>query len=320
MSGAHWKDQILPFLPAPLPALILGLGEETLERVEEIRLRAGKPLVVHAGWATRIFDGKSMPVHHVSREEINGVLLLATEHSLYARDEELRRGYLSLPGGHRAGFAGRTVLSGDTVKLLRDICSINIRVARQVRGAARGLLAQLYHQVEKRARHTLVVSPPRAGKTTLLRDLARLFADGDPGSGRPAFRVGIVDERSEIAGCFAGEPQLDVGLHSDVLDGCPKAEGMMMLVRSMSPQVVVTDELGRQEDVRAVEEVINSGAALLASAHGGTVADLFRRPSLAGMLERRLFERIVLLSCHRGPGTVAAVLTAAETQLSGRKE
>lgn len=320
MSSAHWESQVYPFLPEPLPALIQALGAETLERAEEIRLRAGKPLAVHAGRAVSVFDGKNLPVHHVSREEIDGLLLLATEHSLYARDEELRRGYLALPGGHRAGFAGRTVLSGGTVKLLRDICSVNIRIARQVKGAARGLLAQLYHPVEKRVRHTLVVSPPQAGKTTLLRDLARLFADGDPGSWRPAFKVGIVDERSEIAGCFAGQPQLDVGLHSDVLDGCPKAEGMMMLVRSMSPQVVVTDELGRQEDVRAVEEVINSGAALLASAHGGTVGDLFRRPSLAGLLERKVFERIVLLSCGNGPGTVVAVLTAAEALLAGRKE
>ncbi len=320
MSRLQWESQILPFLPAPLPALILGLDAEALERAEEIRLRAGKPLVLQAGRTVRVFDGKGIPAHPVSREEINGVLMLATEHSLYARDEELRRGYLSLPGGHRAGFAGRTVLAGGSVKLLRDICSINIRIARQVKGAARGLLAQLYHPVEKRVRHTLVVSPPQAGKTTLLRDLARVFANGDPGNGRPAFRVGIVDERSEIAGCFAGEPQLDVGMHSDVLDGCPKAEGMMMLVRSMSPQIVVTDELGGQEDVRAVEEVINSGATLLASAHGGSAAELFRRPSLAGMLERKVFERIILLNCSNGPGTVAAVLTAAEAILSGRKE
>jgi len=313
-------SQILPFLPAPLPALVLGLDEATLERVEEIRLRAGKPLIVHSGRMLHVFDGKRDAAHVVTRDEINGVLMLATEHSLYARDEELRRGYLSLPGGHRAGFTGRTVLAGGTVKLLRDICSVNIRIAREVKGAGRGLLAHLYNQVEKRVRHTLIVSAPQAGKTTLLRDLARMFADGDQRSGRPAFKVGIVDERSEIAGCFAGNPQLDVGLHSDVLDGCPKSEGMMMLVRSMSPQLVVTDELGRQEDVRAVEEVVNSGAVLLASAHSGSVADLFRRPSLSCLLERRLFERIVLLSCKSGPGTVEKVLTAAEVLLAGRKD
>ncbi|MBT9172790.1 MAG: hypothetical protein DDT21_01176 [Syntrophomonadaceae bacterium] len=318
--GRHTlENQVLPFLPVPLPALVLSLDAETLEKVEEIRLRAGKPLVLHAGRTTRVFDGKSMPAYLVSREEISSILMSATEYSLYARDEELRRGYLSLPGGHRAGFAGRTVLAGGTVKLLRDICSVNIRIARQVKGAAQALLAQLYHPVEKRVRHTLVVSAPQAGKTTLLRDLARLFADGDPGSGRPAFKVGIVDERSEIAGCFAGEPQLDVGLHSDVLDGCPKSEGMMMLVRSMSPQIVVTDELGRQEEVRAVEEVINSGATLLASAHGGTVTDLFRRPSLAELLERKVFERVVLLNRNNGPGTVETVLTATEVLLAGRK-
>jgi stage III sporulation protein AA len=116
-----------------------------------------------------------------------------------------------------------------------------------------------------------------------------------------------VDERSEIAGCYRGEPQLDVGMRSDVLDGCPKALGMMMLVRSMSPQLVVTDELGRAEDARAVEEVINTGASLLATAHGQNVRELIRRPSLAYLLGNNFFERLIVLSRRQGPGTVEKV-------------
>ena len=276
-------------------------------------MRTGRPLLVHSGLG-EYFLGSAGVVDaagacQVQHADIQEILLLITEYSLYARDEELRRGYLALPGGHRAGFTGRTVLENNSVRLLRDISGINIRICREVKGAGEKLLAHLYCGSEKRVHHTLLVSAPQAGKTTLLRDLARLLSNGDPVTGRPGLKVGIVDERSEIAGCYLGQPQLDIGQRSDVLDGCPKAEGMMMLVRSMSPQVVVTDELGRAEDMRAVEEVVNTGASILASAHGKSVTDLLKRPSLAWLIENRLFERVVLLSRARGPGTVEEVLS-----------
>jgi stage III sporulation protein AA len=243
-----------------------------------------------------------------------------SEYSLYARDEELRRGYLALPGGHRAGFAGRVVVEDGRVKLLRDISGITIRIARDVLGAGEPLLSHLYCQRGKRVRHTLLVSAPQAGKTTMLRDLARLFSDGDEGVGRPGFKVGIVDERSELAGCYLGEPQLDVGKRTDVLDGCPKAEGMMMLVRSMSPQIVVTDELGRPEDAHAVEEAVNTGATVLATAHGQSVEELMKRPSLAYLLAHGLFERVVVLSRRKGPGTIEGIFDGDEIKRRMRLE
>ncbi|EEG78337.1 stage III sporulation protein AA [Dethiobacter alkaliphilus AHT 1] len=302
LAKVHWKEHILPIMPPQLKDLLAGLSGAAEAKLEEIRLRAGRPLLVRTGSGeTQV--GRDM----VTAADLQSVLLLITEYSLYARDEELKRGYLALPGGHRAGFVGRTVLEGGEVKLLRDISGINIRIARQVLGAGKQLLPSLYCQKTRRVRHTLIISAPQAGKTTVLRDLARLFGNGDAASGRPAFNVGIVDERSEIAGCYQGVPQLDVGLRSDVLDGCPKAEGMMMLVRSMSPQIVVTDELGRPEDARAVEEAVNTGASILATAHGQSMTELFRRPSLAYLLEQKMFERIVVLSRRKGPGTIEGV-------------
>jgi len=292
-----WRRDIFPYLAAELREALRLVTEA--EQVEEIRLRAGRAPLVQTGRGEIILPGKTSPA------ELHQALLLMTEYSLYARDEELKRGYLSLPGGHRAGFTGRTVLEGGAVKLLRDISGINIRVAREVKGAAEKLLYQVFCSKKRTVLQTLLVSPPQAGKTTVLRDLARLLAEN-------GFKVGIVDERSELAGCHAGVPQLDVGPRTDVLDGCPKAEGMMMLVRSMSPQVVVTDELGRPEDVAAVEEVINSGAAVLASVHGGSVEEAARRPALAKLLSGGLFERVVLLGRSRGPGTVEAVMTGEE--------
>ena len=307
----NWKKNILALLSPPLREIIGALESGVAGSLEEIRLRAGKPLMAQTGQG-EVFLGRRGPVDErgayvVSGADLHAVLLLITEYSLYARDEELKRGYLALPGGHRAGFAGRAVLEENRVKLLRDISGINLRIAREIKGVAKGLLGQLYCANSGRLRHTLIVSAPQAGKTTMLRDLARLISDGDGVTGRRGFKVGIVDERSEIAGCYLGEPQLDVGLRSDVLDGCPKAEGMMMLVRSMSPEVVVTDEIGRPEDARAVEEAVNTGAVVLATAHGQNAIELLKRPSLAYLLENRLFERLVVLSRRRGPGTVEGV-------------
>ncbi|NLZ92599.1 MAG: stage III sporulation protein AA [Firmicutes bacterium] len=314
-----WKKQIIPILPLHLQPLFASLTGHLEQSLEEIRLRSGQPLLLHTERG-EIMLGQDGPVtaqhnaYFTTADDLQNILLQMTEYSLYARDEELKRGYLALPGGHRAGFAGRVVMEGSQVKLLRDISSINIRIARQVKGAGLPLLPHVYCEKLKRVRHTLLVSAPQAGKTTMLRDLARILSDGDPAKKRPGFKVGIVDERSEIAGCFHGKPQLDVGCRSDVLDGCPKGEGLMMLVRSMSPQVVVTDELGRIEDVRAVEEAVNTGASVLATAHGQNLKELIRRPSLAYLLENGIFERIIILSRRQGPGTIEGIYSGNSIQ------
>lgn len=319
MAEMQWKKQIVPILPPCLRDVFTILAESVAQGLEEIRLRAGQPLLLQTGQG-EIFMGLGGPVssfraaYRVTPEDLQSILLQMTEYSLYARDEELKRGYLALPGGHRAGFAGRVVMDGKEIKLLRDISAVNIRIARQIKGAGMPLLPHVYCEKNKRVRHTLLVSAPQAGKTTMLRDLARLLSDGAPERRRPGFKVGIVDERSELAGCFRGEPQLDVGIRSDVLDGCPKAEGLMMLVRSMSPEIVVTDELGRAEDARAVEEAVNTGASVLATAHGQNARELIRRPSLAYLLENSLFERVVVLSRRLGPGTIEGIYTGHSLQ------
>lgn len=139
--------------------------------------------------------------------------------------------------------------------------------------------------------HTLIISPPMCGKTTLLRDLIRQVSDGN--TYLPGMSVGVVDERSEIAGSYQGIPQNDLGIRTDILDCCPKAEGMMMLIRSMSPEVVAVDELGDYEDIHAIESVIHCGCKLFATVHGSSIEDIKRKPLMQRLVQERYLRGIL---------------------------
>jgi stage III sporulation protein AA len=231
------------------------------------------------------------------------MLNLISNHSLYTLDEELRRGFVTVEGGHRIGLTGKVVVEQGKVKHLRDVTGFNVRIARQIKGAGEPLIPFVFGQ--NRVENVLIISPPQCGKTTLIRDLARLASVG--GKRYPSFKVGIVDERSEIAGSVGGVPQHDVGPRTDVLDACPKAEGMMMMIRSMSPDILVVDEIGRKEDSDSVHEAIYAGIHLFATVHGQSVEEIGRRPMLSELLKEEVFTRIILLSRQKGPGTIEAI-------------
>ena len=300
------KD-ILPLLPLKLRKIITSEPFSIQKEVEEIRLVVGRP--IYLSW-----QGKEMipgscsngEVYRVDREDIRKILQVVSKFSLYAFEEEIRQGYITVPGGHRLGLAGKTVVDKDRVRYLRSISSLNIRIARQVLGSALVLLPYLVDPETQKIFHTLIISPPKSGKTTLLRDLARLISEGN--SLVLPRRVGIIDERSELAGSFQGVPQLDVGPRTDVLDACPKAVGMMMFIRSMSPAVLITDEIGREEDVSALREVLNAGIVVITSAHASNYTELGKRPIMVRILEEKIFERIVVLGNSCGVGTVESLL------------
>jgi len=292
-------------LPDRLSRIVSLLDRSTLDMLEELRIRENRPLEV-------IFGGKysflsaaggltlsAEQAYKPDRDDCLKLLDLITNHSLYSFEEELRRGYITVRGGHRVGIAGRAVLDRGQVKLLRDISGFNIRLAREVRGAAEGIIRTLIDPAEGMIHHTLVVSPPQCGKTTLIRDIARILSEGAWGAGRQPGRgvkVGIVDERSEIAASVAGVPTFDVGSRTDVLDACPKAEGMMMMIRSLSPQVIIVDEIGRKQDAEAIQEAMHAGIRVVATAHGRDIADVQRRPDLAPLFAASVFSRYVVLS------------------------
>jgi stage III sporulation protein AA len=296
-------DEVLPHLPPALRASIVGLPKEQLDRVHEIRLRTWRPVTLMAG-DDEIYPN---PPYVFTDDDALMTLQLIACGSLYAFEDDLRQGYITIRGGHRVGLVGRVVLLKGRVATLKDISGFCIRIAHEVLGAADNVMKHLV-KPPRRLYHTLIISPPRCGKTTLLRDIARQASEGVPSLNFPGVRVGVADERSEIAACYIGIPQTTCGTRTDVLDACPKAEGMIMLIRSMSPDVVMTDEIGREDDALAIREVMCAGVSLVATAHGGSLEEVARRPALKCLFEGDMFERAVILSQAHGPGTIEAIL------------
>ena len=295
------------------------LGQALFDRnkIYEIRLRVNAPLIV-------IYQGKEYfltlegeltreeaKAYHVQTEDLKEMLEYISGYSLYAFEEEIRQGFLTIVGGHRVGIAGKTILDGNKIKSLKYISYINLRLSHQIKGCASPILPYIIKN--RQICHTLIISPPRCGKTTLLRDLIRQVSNGN--RYMPGVSVGVVDERSEIAGSYQGIPQNDLGIRTDVLDCCPKAEGMMMLIRSMSPEVVAVDELGDYEDIHAIESVVHCGCKLFATVHGSSIEDMKRKPLLQRLMQEKIFERYIVLYKKDCAGQIKAIYDERGTGL-----
>ncbi|WP_433743085.1 stage III sporulation protein AA [Falsibacillus pallidus] len=301
---------IIAFLPKTIAAQITDLPSRIKDEMEEIRIRINRPLEVSV-------RGNPHYLPYIARsEDAEQFLNNLSNHSFYTLEEELKRGYITIEGGHRIGLAGKVILERGEVKGIRQIASFNIRIARQKIGLANHLIDELY---DHKWRHTMIIGPPQSGKTTLLRDLARIISTGVPEKGIPALKVGIVDERSEIAGSVHGVPQLQFGPRVDVLDACPKAEGMMMLIRSMSPDVLIVDEIGREEDSAAIQEAIHAGITLVMTTHGHSFDEIKKRPILQPIIHAQIFDTYIELHRKEVPGSVSRILDAAGIQRKKRK-
>jgi len=315
------KEEILRICSIGLRG-ILSKMESDFEDLQEIRLRAGQPLLIRTEEGRFYISEKGERSrrpemgYRVPAKEIKEMLEYVGNYSLYAYEEELRQGYLTVQGGHRVGVAGKVVLEHGRIKTIRHISFLHIRVAHEKKGCADQVLPWLYDQKYSRWYHSLIVSPPGCGKTTLLRDLIRQISDGTVEEKGQA--VGVVDERSELAACYMGIPQNDLGRQTDVLDGCPKAEGMMLLLRTMSPQVLAVDEIGGRADQEAVVYAADSGCCVLATAHGSCMEEIERKWRGTGM-DPMVFERFVFLSSREGAGTVEEIRDGRGRVLYQRK-
>ncbi len=280
------------YFPPALQETILSCADSFTD-LQEIRCRVGQPLFLRYTQHREI-----QAISTVSQQDMQYMVSRITQGSIYAWEEELRRGYLTLPGGFRVGLVGKGVLEGGQIRTLKQIHALNFRIARSMPGAADLLMPFLYRQ--QTIQNCLIVSPPGGGKTTILRDAVRQLSNGVPHLVQPGRVVGVVDERSELAAIVGGIAQMDVGCRTDVLDGCPKSEGIRMMIRAMAPQVMAVDEIGTEADVQALQEAAQSGVAVLATAHGSDMNALYNHPILNKLVVGQYFSLIVFLYWVKG--------------------
>ena len=289
-------EQILVKLPSDMQREILSLETSQKDHIEEIRIRTGSPIILFSGGREYCLKGRyGQPSDSKLIQDVFNSIM---NHSAYAYQDELSKGYITVEGGHRVGVCGKVILEGGEIKAIKDISSLNLRRSREIIGASDDLLPWLFDQ-KGGFLHTIIVSPPMCGKTTLLRDLIRNLSE-------VGFRVGVCDERSEIAGCYRGVPSFDLGHRTDIMDGCPKGEGMLMLIRGMSPQIIATDEIGKPGDLVGIEGALCAGVGLLTTIHGREYEELLRS-SIGSLVASGVFKRYVYLSNKPKIGTIQAV-------------
>ena len=284
---------------------------ECVDELQEIRLLAEQPVrIIKSG--REYFLDKSGEIKdligshcwYITTGELEQIINHVCSYSRYAYEEDIRQGFLTMPGGHRIGIAGQVLMGDDgRIKTIKYIRCMNIRISHEIYGAA-DLLMPLIHE-EGQLCNTLLIAPPGCGKTTMLRDLIRQISDGSKWA--PGKQVGVVDERSEIAGSYMGIPGNHVGIRTDVLDACPKIQGMMLLLRSMAPQVIAVDEIGSFEDGEAIAGIQKCGCKIIATMHGATLKDVEKRG-----IEMQLFERFVFLGKPEGKCALLQVVKGKE--------
>lgn len=288
-------EQAAELLPARWQQAARRVPDFRKAQAEEFRLRAGRPmtLVTTEG---ELFVSDELPRQSVTQSDLEQLCDTVTGYSRYAASESMGKGYLVGRGGFRVGLCGTVVLRDGVGVNLRDISSASVRISRQAAGLCRDM-TQLLPEGES-FESTLIAAPPGAGKTTLLREMVAALSNGS--DERAPLRVGVVDERGELAGMYRGVPQLDVGFHTDVLDGCPKALGIPMLLRSANPQVIAVDEITAEEDLAAMAAAANCGVALLATIHALDGEELRRKPLYPVLATSQVFRRLITISVEAG--------------------
>ncbi len=269
------------------------------ERVAEIRLRINRPLML-CTHRENVFIGKNGEVCEdtkaafiVSKDVIEETLLCITGRALHSRSEELKKGFVTMKGGHRVGVASTAVMQNGEVSSVKDITSLNIRIAKNmslppVPSEIKDVLGQSMFTL-------LIAGAPRSGKTTLLKSIVCELSDKKK-------QVAVIDTRFEIV------PDADRTFDCcDVLFGYPRDEGIICAVKSLSPDVIICDELGDESDAKAVRAALGAGVSVVATAHASTKYELERRPATAALFKNRSFSHVAMLYGKEVPGLVTEV-------------
>lgn len=281
--------KIIEYFPDKLRNLLFEKINEKEDELEEIRIRNQKPIIL------KFCKEEVIIKYIVSSQEMVTILQLICENSIYSYQKQISSGFITLQGGHRVGIVGSCVIENNKITNINYISSFNFRIARQVVGSGNDVLKYILDLEKNNVYNTLIISPPGYGKTTLIRDIVRQVSNGNENFKFNGVTVGIVDERSEIASLYKGVPQNDVGIRTDIIENISKSIGIKILVRSMSPKVIIADEIGTSEDIEAINYALCSGCKGIFTAHGGSINDIYRNPILKNLLDSYSFERLIFL-------------------------
>lgn len=282
-------NEILKYFPNNIKIIMENEINDNFEKLEEIRIRVQKPIILKFSNLEKIIRYK------ITREEILNILQLVCENSIYSYQKQISEGFITIRGGHRVGISGSCVIENGNVININYINSLNFRIARQVVGCSEELLEYILDIENNTIYNTLIVSPPGCGKTTILKDLVKQISSGIKNKKFKGINVAVVDERSEIAALYKGAAENDIGIKTDVMENVSKSMGIKMLIRSMTPQVIVADEIGNYEDVEIINYAICSGCKGLFTAHGKTFEDLYLNVVIKSLINSCIFENIIIL-------------------------
>ena len=247
-----------------------------ITRAEEIRLRVGKNIKI------KYSNGEKNIGYTVTSDNIENIFGRLTQYSPYAYKEEINCGYITIEGGYRVGIAGTVVDEGGQVQTIKNISSLNIRIAREIKGCCNDIISYING-------NTIIVSPPACGKTTLLRDIVRVWSNNGK-------NICVIDERNEISGTYMGKSQLDLGERTDIIVNVSKEKGFEMALRSLSPDVIAVDEIGGQEDINSIKRALNSGVSILCTLHSYNDDDLIVKEGIAPLVKNKVFNTYIFMT------------------------
>ena len=311
------SDEVINSLSINLREKLRKVLENNIN-IEEIRIRANKPLILNANNKDYFYnlklnrlDSKLDNPYIVSKEDVEQTFQIVCKYSIHSFLDDIKKGFITLKGGHRVGLVGKVIIEDGQVKNIKHISSLNIRISKEVLGCSDKVM---HHIINGRngVNNTLIISPPQCGKTTLLRDIIRNLSNGNKLFNFDGLKVALIDERNEISGSYLGIPQMDIGIRTDIIETCPKDIGIMMLLRSMSPNLIVTDEIGNINEIKALYTALNGGVSLITTVHGDSIEDIRNRKELSSLLDKELFKKVIILSAKNGPGTIEKIYDLEE--------
>lgn len=287
------KQQIINYFGKNIKEKLINVDYNFFEKAQEIRIRCNKCIIFKIlnkeyflckdGKLSKNFIEKNIFIPTI--EDIQKTLEIMSDYSIYAFEQELKNGFVTLSGGFRVGITGTSVVENEKIKAIKNISSINIRLAKEIKGCSKKILPYIK---EEKFFSSIIISPPNCGKTTLLRDIIKEISENGE-------NVAVIDERSEIGGVYMGISQMDLGIRTDIFDRCPKNQGMINVLRSMAPDFIAVDEIGTEEDILALEKIFNSGVKVICTVHAENIYELRKKHGFEKILEGKFFKRYITL-------------------------